>query len=74
MASLGRVFLPWCEVDDCPSSICNGPHINHTCWNGDVVTHRYDDKTPCPWCDGDEEASGDDMDGADPFTEEGNQI
>jgi hypothetical protein len=21
----------WCEVDDCPSIICNGPHYRHIC-------------------------------------------
>lgn len=19
----------WCEPDDCPASICNGPHVSH---------------------------------------------
>jgi hypothetical protein len=40
----------WCEPDDCPASICNGPHVSHTCPNGDVVTKRADDPTPCPFC------------------------
>lgn len=40
----------WCKVDDCPAAICNGPHVSHTCPNGDLVTQRYDDPTPCPFC------------------------
>lgn len=66
--------LLWCEVDDCPSSICGGPHVEHTCLNGDKVLHRFDDESPCPWCDDhDGEEGGYSMDGADPFTEELNQ-
>lgn len=40
----------WCEVDDCPASICNGPHISHHCPNGDLVSQRYDNPAPCPFC------------------------
>lgn len=41
---------PWCSPDDCPSTICNGPHVNHTCPNGDIVTSLIGDSTPCPFC------------------------
>lgn len=40
----------WCEPDDCPAAICNGPHISHVCEDGDVVTTRSDNPDPCPWC------------------------
>jgi len=40
----------WCEPDECPASICNGPHVSHTCENGDVVTVRFDNVEPCPFC------------------------
>lgn len=40
----------WCDVDDMPASICNGPHVSHRCPNGDLVTQRFDDPTPCPFC------------------------
>jgi hypothetical protein len=39
----------WCEPDDCPAAICNGPHVSHICGT-DVVTSRVGDKTPCPFC------------------------
>lgn len=40
----------WCGPDDCPATICNGPHKQHTCPNGDVVTMHVDDPGPCPGC------------------------
>lgn len=40
----------WCLVDDCPSTICNGPHVAHTCPNGDTVTVRFDNNEPCMFC------------------------
>ncbi len=44
--------VPWCEVDYCPASICNGPHVSHHCPNGDLVTTHIDAaiETPCPFC------------------------
>lgn len=40
----------WCEPDGCPSTICNGPHVSHHCPNGDLVTVRFDDTSPCWFC------------------------
>jgi hypothetical protein len=38
----------WCIVDDCPSTLCNGPHLEHDCKNDTRVTVRYG--TACPIC------------------------
>lgn len=37
----------WCEVDDCSSVVCKGPHAAHECGRA-VVTLRVGDS--CPWC------------------------
>ena len=42
--------MTWCVPDDCPASICNGPHVTHRCPNGDLVTRHATDRTPCPFC------------------------
>ncbi len=39
--------LDWCYVDDCPAMICNGPHIQHRCPNGDMVAQRWDNSADC---------------------------
>lgn len=39
----------WCEADDCPSIICNGPHVEHRCGDS-IVTARFDNDEPCPYC------------------------
>ncbi len=48
----------WCIVDDCPAAICNGPHIGHYCPNGDLITQRYDNPSPCPMKDCDWKPNG----------------
>lgn len=40
----------WCDVDDCPATICNGPHLSHACRDGSTVTTRFDNPDPCPFC------------------------
>lgn len=40
----------WCEVDDCPVNICNGPHVEHFCPNGDRVVQHFANPEPCPFC------------------------
>jgi hypothetical protein len=40
----------WCEPDNCPAAICNGPHVAHHCPNGDLVVTRFDYADPCPFC------------------------
>lgn len=44
--------LAWCIEDGCPSGICNGPHVAHTCpeSNGDTIVVRFDNAEPCLWC------------------------
>lgn len=37
----------WCDVDDCPTAICKGPHIEHRCGEY-VYTLRADQE--CPTC------------------------
>jgi hypothetical protein len=56
----------WCGVDDCPSSICNGPHVAHVCSDGSIVDQRYDNPESCPFgCGWEPPASGR------PITDEG---
>lgn len=43
-------FIDYCMVDDCPPAICNGPHVGHVCADGSLVTQRYDNHDPCPFC------------------------
>lgn len=39
----------WCDVDNMPAAICNGPHVTHECLDGDLVTARVG-SGPCPFC------------------------
>lgn len=48
----------WCEVDECPSAICNGPHVAHICSDGARVDQRYDNPEPCPFGCGWKPATG----------------
>lgn len=39
----------WCDVDNCPTLICNGPHHEHVCNGGDRVTMHVNNG-PCGLC------------------------
>lgn len=39
----------WCVVDECPASICCGPHVSHECERTDGSIIGKPDQ-PCPFC------------------------
>lgn len=45
---LAGAYASWCEPDDCPSSVCGGPHAEHVCTNGDRVVALPG--ASCPSC------------------------
>lgn len=49
MTTIREAERAWCVVDDCPSYICNGPHIAHVCSDGARVDQRFDNPEPCPF-------------------------
>lgn len=43
----GAAEVPWCDVDECPASTCDGPHVRVTCSYGEAVVHHSDPVAHC---------------------------